>query len=113
METGFQSWKIAKGLYIVPLMFAYTPLISGDWMQITQIGIFALFGIYAINSIIQLYAEGPLTWFTGALMVIGAIGTFWPLNWVANIAGAVIVVFAVVLTSRKAPTVGAVEAKTA
>ena len=29
MATGFQSWKIAKGLYIVPLMFAYTPLISG------------------------------------------------------------------------------------
>jgi TRAP transporter 4TM/12TM fusion protein len=113
METGFQSWKIAKGLYIVPLMFAYTPLISGDWMQITQIGIFALFGIYAINSIIQLYAEGPLTWFTGALMVIGVIGTFWPLNWVANIAGAVIVVLAVILTSRKAPTVGALEAKTA
>ncbi len=113
METGFQSWKIAKGLYIVPLMFAYTPLISGDWMQITQIGIFALFGIYAINSIIQLYAEGPLTWFTGALMVIGIIGTFWPLNWVANIAGAVIVVLAVVLTSRKAPTVGALEANTA
>ena len=113
METGFQSWKIAKGLYIVPLMFAYTPLITGDWMQITQIGIFALFGIYAINSIIQLYAEGPLTWFTGALMVIGVIGTFWPLNWVANIAGAVIVVLAVILTSRKAPTVGALEAKTA
>jgi TRAP-type uncharacterized transport system fused permease subunit len=30
MATGFQSWKIAKGLYIVPLMFAYTPLISGE-----------------------------------------------------------------------------------
>ena len=24
MATGFESWKIAKGLYIVPLLFAYT-----------------------------------------------------------------------------------------
>ncbi len=101
METGFQSWKIAKGLYIVPLMFAYTPLISGDWMQITQIGIFALFGIYAINAIIQLHAEGPLTWLTGVLMVVGAIGAFWPLHWIANIGGAVIVILAVVLSRRK------------
>ena len=60
MATGFQAWKIAKGLYIVPLMFAYTPLISGNWMEICQIGFFALFGIYAINALIQYYAEGPL-----------------------------------------------------
>ena len=100
METGFQSWKIAKGLYIVPLMFAYTPLISGDWLQITQIGIFALFGIYAINAIIQLYAEGPLTWFTGLLMVAGAIGAFWPLHLTANFVGATIVVLAAVWTAK-------------
>lgn len=104
METGFQSWKIAKGLYIVPLMFAYTPLISGDWLQITQIGIFALFGIYAVNAIIQLYAEGPLTWFTGLLMLVGAVGAFWPLHLVANIAGAAIVVFAVIWTSKAQKT---------
>jgi hypothetical protein len=27
METGFTSWKLAKGLYIIPLMFVYTPLL--------------------------------------------------------------------------------------
>ena len=102
METGFQAWKIAKGLYIVPLMFAYTPLISGDWLQITQIGLFALFGIYAINAIIQLHAEGPLTWFTGALMIIGAVGAFWPLQLMANIGGAAIVVFAIIRSSKTA-----------
>ena len=34
MATGLCSWKIAKGLYIVPLLFAYTPLIGGSWFQI-------------------------------------------------------------------------------
>lgn len=100
METGFQSWKIAKGLYIVPLMFAYTPLISGDWLQIMQIGLFGLFGMYAVNALIQLHAEGPLNWLTGSLLIIGGIGSFWPLNLPLNILGAGIVVMAVVLSAR-------------
>jgi TRAP-type uncharacterized transport system fused permease subunit len=49
MATGFESWKIAKGLYIVPLMFAYTPLMTGSLREVLQIGFFALFGIYATN----------------------------------------------------------------
>jgi len=31
MLTGFYSWKLAKGLYIVPLLFAYTPMLGGRW----------------------------------------------------------------------------------
>ena len=27
METGITSWKLAKGLYIIPLLFAYTPIL--------------------------------------------------------------------------------------
>ncbi|PWQ95648.1 TRAP transporter permease [Leucothrix pacifica] len=100
MATGFQAWKIAKGLYIVPLMFAYTPLISGNWFEICQIGFFALFGIYAINALIQYYAEGPLKIWHVPLLVLGLVGAFWPLHWIANIVGAAIVVFVVVSTSR-------------
>lgn len=101
METGFQSWKIAKGLYIVPLMFAYTPLISGDWMQILHVGFFSLFGIYAINAIIQLYAEGPLTPITGIMMAVGAAACFWPMELMINLTGSAVVVFAVFLSRRK------------
>lgn len=100
METGFQSWKIAKGLYIVPLMFAYTPLISGDWLQIIQIGLFGLFGMYAINAMIQLHAEGPLNLLTGSLLIIGGIGSFWPLNLLMNLLGAGAVITAVLLSAR-------------
>lgn len=100
METGFQAWKIAKGLYIVPLMFAYTPLISGEWFEVLQIGAFALFGIYAINSLIQNYAEGPLNIALYAMLIVGGIGAFWPLNWAANIVGAVLVLAVVIISSR-------------
>jgi TRAP transporter 4TM/12TM fusion protein len=100
MATGFQSWKIAKGLYIVPLLFAYTPLISGNWIEVLQIGFFALFGIYAINSLIQYYAEGPLSIVYVPVLIIGGAGAFWPLNLAANIGGAALIMGVVVLSAR-------------
>ncbi|WP_035267021.1 TRAP transporter fused permease subunit [Ahrensia sp. 13_GOM-1096m] len=100
MATGFESWKIAKGLYIVPLMFAYTPLISGTLPEILQIGFFALFGIYATNVLIQRYAEGPLNPMLYGLIILGALGSYWPLNWAANIVGAVLVVTVFILSKR-------------
>lgn len=102
MATGFESWKIAKGLYIVPLMFAYTPLITGTVPQMLQLGFFALFGIYATNVLIQRYAEGPLNPLLYGLIIAGAVGAYWPLNWTANLAGAALVVVAIVLSKRKA-----------
>jgi len=82
-------------------MFAYTPLVTGDLMLILQIGAFALFGIYALNAIMQRYAEGPLAWWSYAALAFGAAGAFFPGEWLLNIAGAALVVF-VVITSKKA-----------
>ncbi|WP_122073408.1 TRAP transporter fused permease subunit [Pseudophaeobacter sp. EL27] len=100
MATGFESWKIAKGLYVVPLLFAYSPLVSGDPTQVLQIGFFSLFGIYATYALIQWYAEGPISWFTVPLFVAGGVGVFWPLAWAPNIAGALAITTAIVLSAR-------------
>ncbi|WP_052093323.1 TRAP transporter permease [Hoeflea phototrophica] len=101
MATGFESWKIAKGLYIVPLMFAYTPLLTGSFNEILQIGFFALFGIYATNALIQRYAEGPLNPLLYVLIIAGAVGAYWPLNWTANLIGAGLVLSVIVLSGRR------------
>jgi TRAP-type uncharacterized transport system fused permease subunit len=100
MATGFQAWKLAKGLYVVPLMFAYTPLISGNWMEICQLGFFALFGIYGLNVTIQNYSEGPLKLWYWPLIIGGIVGSFWPLAWIANIVGAFLIIAVVVLSSK-------------
>ena len=60
MATGVEAWKIAKGLYIVPLMFAYTPLVGGEPAELARLAAFALLGIYASNCALQRHAEGPL-----------------------------------------------------
>ena len=101
MATGFQAWRAAKGLYIVPLLFAYTPLITGSLYEMLQIGVFSLFGIYAINALIARYAEGPLMIWNWPCLVGGAILCFVPLDLLFNVAGAVLVSSVVVWTHRQ------------
>ncbi|MCH2077764.1 MAG: TRAP transporter fused permease subunit [Rhodobacteraceae bacterium] len=101
MATGFESWKIAKGLYIVPLMFAYTPLISGEFMEVIQVGFFGLFGIYATNALIQQYSEGPIGVIDLVALIAGACLAFWPMFLVANVAGAALIVFVIFNSKRR------------
>ena len=101
MATGFQSWKAAKGLYVVPLLFAYTPLVNGTFIEMCQIGFFALFGIYAINAIIARFSEGPLALWHWPLLVVGSALCFVPLDLMSNIVGAMSVSIVAVLTHRR------------
>jgi len=98
MATGIESWKIAKGLYIVPLLFAYTPLISGDFIEVMQVAVFSLFGIYATNALIQLYSEGPVGVLEVVVLIVGAALAFWPMMLIANVAGAALVTGVIVWT---------------
>lgn len=60
MQTGFYSWKLAKGLYIVPLLFAYTPMLGGSWVDDLTIFFFALLGLYAFAGAFQGHMENHL-----------------------------------------------------
>jgi len=107
MATGVEAWKIAKGLYIVPLMFAYTPLIGAEWPELTRLAVFGLFGIYASNCLLQRHAEGPLAWWHWPLIVGGGVGCYWPLAWLPNLAGAACVLALIVTTRRRSRAVPA------
>ena len=100
MATGVESWRIAKGLYIVPLLFAYTPMIGGDLYTVVHIGFFALFGMYAFAAIVQRHSEGPMSVWLYPVMAAGAALSFWPMELMANIIGAVLVSAVVFYTSR-------------
>ncbi|RXJ81901.1 TRAP transporter fused permease subunit [Arcobacter sp. F2176] len=53
MQTGLVSWKIGKGMYIIPLLFAFTPLVSGDWFERFEVFIFAFFGILSFSIVME------------------------------------------------------------
>jgi len=92
MATGIQSWKVAKGLYIVPLLFAYTPFIGGSWGEVSQIFFFALFGLYAFTAGLQGYMETPLNLPFRLLTLAAAVALLWPTTWMVHLAGLVILV---------------------
>ena len=47
MRTGLTAWKVAKGLYLIPALFAFTPLITGNWTERLTVFAFACLGLYA------------------------------------------------------------------
>ncbi|WP_024955026.1 TRAP transporter permease [Sulfurospirillum arcachonense] len=53
MKTGLQSWILGKGLYIVPLLFAFSPLITGDWLQRFEVFGFSMLGFLAFTIIVE------------------------------------------------------------
>ena len=101
MATGFQAWRGAKGLYIVPLLFAYTPLITGSIDEMLRLGLFSLFGIYAINAMISRFAEGPLAVWHWPLLIGGTVLCFIPLHWLMNLIGAISVSLVIFLTHKQ------------
>ncbi|WP_349557415.1 TRAP transporter permease [Marinobacter sp. NFXS9] len=102
MRTGFTAWKIAKGLYIVPLLFAYSPLISGDIWEMLRVFLFGLFGIYAIIAGLEGFLEHRLSWWLRLLMFpIGGL-MLWPHDsLILDTSGLVIFLVLLVWSGRK------------
>jgi TRAP-type uncharacterized transport system fused permease subunit len=89
MATGFTAWKIAKTLYIVPLLFAYTPFLSGDLLVALEIFFFGTIGVYALIAALEGHAEARVPiWLRPILAVIG-VALLWPAALLVNVAGAV------------------------
>ncbi|BDD87502.1 TRAP transporter permease [Desulfofustis limnaeus] len=78
MSTGLQSWKIAKGLYLVPLLFAYTPILGGSWPAILSVSFFALLGMYAFTCALQGHMENHIGMPTRVLLLIMAFFLIMP-----------------------------------
>jgi TRAP-type uncharacterized transport system fused permease subunit len=107
MATGIASWKLAKGLYIVPLIMAYSPFLSGDPLVALKIFFFGVFGVYALAAAMQGCMERPIGWIERAIVATAGVACLWPGNILIDLAGLAGVVLFLVLNLRKplpAPT---------
>lgn len=102
MATGFTAWKIAKGLYIVPLLFAYTNFIGGSAGEVFSIFVFAVFGLYAFVGFMEGYLEGPLNLALRGLSAVIAVALLWPHGELLISLAAVVGFIVIFLISRKA-----------
>ena len=87
MRTAFTSWKLAKGLYIIPIIMAYRPMLGmGDGYELLhwQVGltmITTLLGLIAFASALERFFIRRTTWLETILFWIAAAGLFWPEYW--------------------------------
>ncbi len=101
MSTGFMSWKLAKGLYLMPILFAYTPFLTGTPGQVLLTFVIAVLGLMALGAALEGHFEAPLGWFWRLLVAAAGVALIWPNQPVLEAIAAVVVVIALVLNVRK------------
>jgi TRAP-type uncharacterized transport system fused permease subunit len=108
IRTAFTSWKLAKGLYIIPIIMAYRPLLGmGKEYGLLHwdVGITVItttLGLIAFASALERYFIRRATWFETVLFWIAAAGLFWPAYW-ADTAGIVFFIGVVLLQKFYSP----------
>jgi TRAP transporter 4TM/12TM fusion protein len=87
MRTAFTSWKLAKGLYIIPLVMAYRPLLGmGEnyellhWEVILTM-ITTTLGLVAFASALERYFIRRATLVETILFWLAALGLLWTSFW--------------------------------
>jgi len=73
MKTGVQSWILGKGLYIVPLLFAFSPLVTGEWIERIEVFVFAMIGFLAFTIIIEGYWDRKLYIWERAIFALSSL----------------------------------------
>ncbi|MGN7613721.1 TRAP transporter permease [Magnetococcales bacterium HHB-1] len=102
MATGLTSWMIAKALYIIPLLFAFTPILTGTWVQTLEVGFFSLLGLYAYTSAMIGWHRIKLNLPLRLLMSIAALGLLWPADRSVHLFFTALLIAMVVWFTQKA-----------
>lgn len=96
MLTGLAAWRVAKGLYIVPLLFAYTQFLGDDLAESLRVFAFAAVGIYCLAAAWEGFAEQPVALWLRPLLFAAGILLLWPMPvvWDAALTAGVVAMFA-------------------
>jgi TRAP transporter 4TM/12TM fusion protein len=107
MKTAFTSWKLAKGLYIIPIIMAYHPLLlNGTPMAVTKTVIFSLLSIIAFVVCLERYFLTHLTWPETILQGAAALLLIWAhptLNSIGLVLFIILVVYQIIRRKKSSP----------
>ena len=82
LETGLEAWKLAKGLYIIPLLFVYTPLLfESTVFDVIVVAVSATLGLFAFAVFMEGFFLITLSLWERGLAGLAAFGLLWPNNY--------------------------------
>jgi TRAP transporter 4TM/12TM fusion protein len=117
MRTGWESFRVAKALYIVPMLFVYSHLLSGNVPLMIFDAAAAMAALVLLPAIMEGYLAGPLTTLARVLLGVAAVGFLYaaltssPLTAAPWVAGAVLLTAVVVIGQRRKDPLWAVSAQ--
>ncbi|MFC3286026.1 TRAP transporter permease [Litchfieldella rifensis] len=93
METGFQAWKFAKGLYLIPLFMVFNPeiILGGPVPLVIWNAIIALLALGAFAATLEGYLFTRMSWLPRVVTVPAIVAVFYP-DMLAEIGGVAVMV---------------------
>ncbi|WP_417421661.1 TRAP transporter permease [Halomonas sp.] len=101
METGFQAWKFAKGLYLIPLFMVFNPeiIIGGPVLVVVWNAVIAILALCAFAAALEGYLFTRMSWLPRLAISAAIFGVFYP-SLLTEMAGVVVMVIAIGLNWR-------------
>ncbi|MBW2038959.1 MAG: TRAP transporter permease [Deltaproteobacteria bacterium] len=101
MKTAFVSWRVAIGMYVIPILMAYSPLLlDGPMPQVIRAILSGCLALMAFASLFERYLRRENTIPEQIMMGAAVLGFMWPYLW-ANITGLILLLTVFVLQMRK------------
>lgn len=93
METSFQAWKYAKGLYLIPLFMVFNEeiILGGPLPIVLWSGAIAILGLVAFAATLEGFLWRPMAIWMRVLLLPGVVALFWP-DLTVEIGGTVLIV---------------------
>ncbi|MGM0700903.1 MAG: TRAP transporter permease [Pseudomonadota bacterium] len=105
MDTAFQAWKFAKGLYLIPVFMVYNPeiIMGGPVPVVVWSAVIAFLALGAFAAALEGYLFTRMSWPVRALLLPAIVAVFYP-NLLVEASGAAVMVLALAgnwLASRR------------
>ncbi|SLN15291.1 TRAP transporter permease [Roseisalinus antarcticus] len=80
METSVQSWKFAKGLYLIPLFMVFNEsiILGGPLPLVIWNGVLAVVALTAFAACLEGFLFAPMPLWQRVLILPGVVAVFWP-----------------------------------
>jgi len=98
-KAAWAAFRTAKGMYVVPMLFAFTPILLLDQpIALGETMISGIIGFLALGALIVGFLYVPIGLMERCLLGVASLGLFWP-HWITHIAGGII--FLVIYLSQR------------